>query len=42
MCDHIYQVRVCGFEAELTASEGEGLNVGADFFGQSNVDPVRL
>ena len=30
------------FKAELAAAEGEGLNVGADVFDQSNVDPVRL
>ena len=38
----IYQARACGFEAELTAAEGEGLRIGADGFYQSNVDPVRL
>ena len=37
-----YQVRVCAFEAGLTATEGEGLSVGADVFDGSNVDPVRL
>ena len=38
----VYQARACGFEAELTAAEGEELNVGADVFDPSNVDPVRL
>ena len=38
----VYQARACGFEAELTAAEGEELSVGADVFYQSNVDPVRL
>ena len=38
----IYQARACGFEAELTAAEGEGLSVGADVFDGSNVGPVRL
>ena len=38
-----YQARACGFDAELTAAEGEGLSVGADVFNRSNVDPaVRL
>ena len=32
-----YQARACGFEAELTAAEGEGLS-----FGPSNVDSGRL
>ena len=26
----LYQARACGFEAELTAAEGDGLGVGAD------------
>ena len=38
----VYQARACGFEAELTAVEGEGLSVGAGVFDGSNVDPVRL
>ena len=38
----VHQARVCGFEAELTAAEGEGLNVGAGGFYGSNVDSVRL
>ena len=38
----LYQVRACGFEAQLTAAEGEGLSVGADVFDRNNVDPVRL
>ena len=42
----MYEARVCGFEAELPASEGGGLSVGADVFDDvfdgSNVDPVRL
>ena len=38
----VYQGRACGFEAQLTAVEGEGLSVGADVFYQSNVGPVRL
>ena len=37
----VYQARVCGFEAELTAAEGEGLSIGADVSDGSNVDPVR-
>ena len=31
-----------GFEDELTAADGDGLIVGADFLDSSNVDPVRL
>ena len=38
----VYQARACGFEAELTAAEGEGLSVGADVFDGCNVDPFRL
>ena len=38
----VYQARACGFEAELTAAEEEGLSVGADVFDRSNGDPVRL
>ena len=38
----LYQARACGFEAELTAAEGEGLGLGAGVFDESNVDPVRL
>ena len=38
----MYHARACGFEAELTAAEGEGLSVEADIFYGSNVDPVRL
>ena len=38
----MYQARASGFESELTAAVGEGLNVGADVFDSSNVDPVRL
>ena len=38
----LYQARASGFEAELAAAEGGGLNVGADVFDSSNVDPVRL
>ena len=38
----VHQARACGFEAELTAAEGEGLSVGADVFDGSNVDPVRF
>ena len=38
----VYQARVCGFEAELAAAEGEGLSVEADVFYRSNADPVRL
>ena len=37
-----YQARACGFKAELTAAEKEGLGVGADVFNRNNVDPVRL
>ena len=37
----MYKARACGFEAELTAAEGEGLDVGAGVFDGSNVDPVR-
>ena len=33
---------VCGFEAEMTSAEEEGLSVVTDFFERSNVDPVRL
>ena len=36
----LYQARASGFE--LTASEGNGLSVGADVFDSSNVGPVRL
>ena len=38
----MYQTRASGFEAELTAAEGEGLSVGADVLDGSNLDPVRL
>ena len=38
----MYQARLCDFEAELTAAEGVGLNVGAEVFDRSNVDPVRF
>ena len=38
----LYQARASGFDSELTAAVGEGLNVGADVFDSSNVDPVRL
>ena len=38
----LYQARASGFENELTAAEGDELSVGADVFGSSNVDPVRL
>ena len=38
----VHQARACGFEAELTATEGEGLSVRADVFDRSNIDPVRL
>ena len=38
----VYRARACGFEAELTAAEGEGLSVGANVFDRSNVDSVRL
>ena len=38
----LYQARASGFEDELTADEGDGLNVGADIFDSSNVDPMRL
>ena len=38
----VYQVRACGFEAEVTAADREGLRVGADVFDQSNVDLGRL
>ena len=37
----LYQTRASGFESELTAAVGEGLNVGADVFDSSNVDPAR-
>ena len=36
------EARASGFDSELTAAVGEGLNVGADVFDSSNVDPVRL
>ena len=38
----LYQARASGFEDGLTAAKGDGLSVGADVFGSSNVDPVRL
>ena len=38
----MYQARASGFENELTAAAGDVLSVGADVFGSSNVDPVRL
>ena len=38
----MYQVRACGFEAEVAAVVGEGLSVGADGFHGSNVHLVRL
>ena len=38
----MYQARACGSVAELPAAKGEWLNVGADDFDRSNVDPVRL
>ena len=38
----LHQARASGFEKEVTAAEGDGLSVGADVFGSSNVDPVRL
>ena len=38
----MYQARACGFEAELTADEGEGLSIGADVFNGSDLDPVKL
>ena len=36
------QTRACHFKTELTAAVGEGMSVGVDIFGGSNVDPVRL
>ena len=36
------QARASGFENELTSAEGDGLSVGTDVFGSSNVDPVGL
>ena len=38
----MYQARASGFGDELTATEGDGLSVGANIFDSSNVDPVRL
>ena len=38
----LYQARASDFEDELTATEGDGLSVGANIFDSSNVDPVRL
>ena len=38
----VYQARASGFGDELTATEGDGLSVGANIFDSSNVDPVRL
>ena len=38
----VYQGRACGFEAELTAAEREGLSVAAEVFDRSNVDHVSL
>ena len=37
----LYQAWASGFEAELTAAEGDGLSVGDDVFDSSDVDPVR-
>ena len=28
----VHQARACGFDAELTAAEGEGLSIGAEIF----------
>ena len=28
----VHQARACGFDAELTAAEGEGLSIGAEVF----------
>ena len=33
MCDYTY-IPACGFEAELTAAEGEGLSVGAELLSE--------
>ena len=38
----LYQARASGFKDVLTAAEVDELSVGADVFGSSNVDPVRL
>ena len=38
----LYQAKASGFENELAAAEGDGLSIGADVFGSSNVDSVRL
>ena len=38
----VFQAKACGFEDELTAAEEEGLSFGAEVFGQSSVDPMRL
>ena len=35
----LYQAWASGFEAELTAAEGDGLSVGDDVFDSSDVDP---
>ena len=36
----VYQARVFGFGAELTAAEGEGLRVGTDVFDRRNISPL--
>ena len=38
----MYHARVCDFEADLTAAEGEILSIGTGTFDRRNVDPVRL
>ena len=37
----VHQARARGFDAELTAAEGEGLSIGAEVFDRSNADPMR-
>ena len=38
----VHQARACGFDAELTAAEGEGLSIGAEVFDRSKVEPTKL
>ena len=38
----VHQARACGFDAELTAAEGEGLSIGAEVCYRSNVEPTKL
>ena len=38
----MYQARACGFEAELTAAEGEGLIIEADVFMEKKTKPREM